>query len=302
VQYYGEGRLPVPDVLVELRGSDRKASMSDARGAYGSGFIPSGTWEIEAAKSGGLGSAISAFDAAEVLRIVAEGREPRVLERLACDVSGDGLVTALDAERILDFKVRAIDELPVVERCSSGWAFVPNPAPVGRQILQAPSTAGACQPGKILLSSLSTDAGEQNFLAVALGDCTASWRGDVSASEVAGGARVRLARRRGRGRRVQARLYADAGAPFRSIEGQLRYDPAELRPVRVDIGDRDSATLVAWEVPVDGQLRFAVASALPIEPHGSVLVAQFLVLPGGTHRASVRALGMTIDETPVAGL
>lgn len=300
VEYFGAGRAPVSGVLIELRGSEWKSSTSDANGNYSSGFVPSGTWEIEPAKRGGLGGAVSALDAAEVLRIVEEGRELGALERLACDVTGDGLVTALDARRILDFKVRAIAALPVVEACSGDWLFLPDPVPVGRQLLQSPSTAGGCRPGRIELASLASDAAEQNFLAVALGDCTASWRGDVSASEVTGEVRVRLGRRRGRGRRLQVPLLVEAGAPFRSVEGQLRYDPTELRPLRVDLAERGAARLVAWQVPVDGQVRFAAASAAPIETRRTLLVAQFLVLRGGADRAAVRPLGMTIDETPVA--
>jgi hypothetical protein len=302
VEYYGRGRVPVPGVTVEIRGSDRRTSTSDSLGSYGSGFVPSGTWQIEPAKRGGLGAAISALDAAEVLRMLSEGREPSPIERLACDVTGDGLVTALDAERILDFKVRALEQLPVVDRCGSDWAFLPNPAPAGSQLLLPPVTAGGCQPGSILLSSLASDAMDQNFIAVVLGDCTGNWRGEVSASEVSGEMRVRFAHRRGRGRRLQLPLLIDSGVPFRSVEGQLRYDPSELRPVRVRFMDRATRVgnrRLAWETPNDGQVRFALASAEPFEGRDAVLLAEFRVLPGGTHRAWVRPLGVIVDENPV---
>ena len=98
------------------------------------------------------------------------------MQQLACDVTGNGSISSLDAARIRQFAVGAITRLPVAEACDSDWAFVPDPAAVaGQSLVQPVPSPGDCQAGRIQYGTVAGDFTAQDFVAVLFGDCTGNW-------------------------------------------------------------------------------------------------------------------------------
>ncbi|MCK6555903.1 dockerin type I domain-containing protein [Candidatus Binatia bacterium] len=170
VLYYRDAR-PVPGVQVDAV----PGTMTDALGQYVA-IPPPGPYAAEPVKTGGDAGAITAFDAAQVLRAVTGLRTFDVDEALACDVSGNGTVSALDAARILQFVVGIIPRLPVGDLCGSDWAFVPVPGAEPNQSVVPPLLDGTCRRGGIAFNPLASSAAGQNFKAVLFGDCSGNWQ------------------------------------------------------------------------------------------------------------------------------
>jgi hypothetical protein len=175
VRYYNGGTM-VPDVTVDLIGPGQVTTTTGGDGSYIFGDPGAGDWQIEPRKLGGTGNGITALDATYALQAVVGTRTFSDVQRLACDVTGDGTVSSLDAARILQWVAGMRAQLPAAESCGSDWLFVPDPATVANQRLVAPQMAPMCQPGAIAYEPLSTPVDGQNFLAVLLGDCTGNWQ------------------------------------------------------------------------------------------------------------------------------
>ena len=122
-------------------------------------------------------------------------------QRLACDVTGNGTLSALDATLILQQKVGLISRFPVAQACASDWLFVPMPAAASNQHLIQPQNMAAvnsCQPGAIEFTPLAGQVSNQDFAAVLVGDCTGNWQ-PASTTPAHGHAAGELAVQRGGG-------------------------------------------------------------------------------------------------------
>jgi hypothetical protein len=300
VKYYANPQVNVANVQVDLTGPLGATVQTDAVGAYGASSIPLGTWNLTPAKTGGFGSAISSLDAARVLQVVAGLQGFSALQRLACDVTGDGNLSALDAVRILQFSAGVIDRLPVADACKSDWIFSPSPAAPGQTI--APSVSGGvCQQGGILISQLLDPAANQNFDAVLFGDCTGNW------SSATGGSLRRLARqavvhagyaRRTPGNRVRVPIYVQASAPFQALDLAISFDSTALAFVSARLRDDDGGALLSARNDPAGSLAISVASGAPIDPRdGAVLLLEFAGKAAGDC-AAARLTGASVDEQP----
>jgi len=175
VRHHDSGAA-VAGVAVAVSGSAAMSAISGADGGWSLAAPLAGDWYIEPAKLGGVNGAVDAADAACALDAATGARPSGDLLALATDVTGDGRVTALDAARILQVALGLRARLPIAERCDSDWAFVPDPAAAAHQQTWAPRTAADCAPGAIALAPLTAPAADQDFLAVAFGDCTADWQ------------------------------------------------------------------------------------------------------------------------------
>lgn len=175
VRYYADGS-GVAGVAVDLSGPAQAAATTDASGAYVFDDPGAGSWQLAPRKFGELNAAVSALDAVYALQAVVGLRTFTDAQRLACDVTGDGTVSAFDAARILQFVIGLLARFPVAENCGSDWIFVPDPAAASNQHLVGPQMAPVCAPGAILFEPLAPPAMGQDFLAIALGDCTGNWR------------------------------------------------------------------------------------------------------------------------------
>ncbi|MBX3027926.1 dockerin type I repeat-containing protein [bacterium] len=174
VRYYS-GDAMVPDVTVDLIGAGQMSTTTDDHGAYAFGDPGGGDWQVAPRKLGGGGTGVSTLDASYALQSVVGLRSLSDMQRLACDVTGDGTVSALDAARILQLVAGMRAQLPAAESCGSDWVFIPDPAAAPNQRLLAPQMAPMCQPGAIAYEPLATPIDSQNFLAILLGDCTGNW-------------------------------------------------------------------------------------------------------------------------------
>lgn len=217
-------------------------------------------------------------------------------QSLACDVTGNGTVSALDASHILQSVVGLIGRLPVADLCGSDWAFKPIPTPVANQSIILPAaTDTSCQRGQICYAPLSEAAGGQNFLGIVYGDCTGNWvwatptptpsvgggqaaawgRGDASAGVCVGPLR------RDRTGRLSLPVYVEADA-FTALEGEIVYDATRMQAVRVRRLRPTRAGLLAVKTTEAGRVRFALASAAPMEGgERPVLMVRFV---GKDHR------------------
>ena len=119
--------------------------------------------------------AVGLADAIRVLQHIVGHDSLDTFEVLACDVTGDGQVTAFDAARIFQFLLGRISGLSVATTCESNWIFVPVPIAVPNQRLVLPQ-AGACLHGAIAYEPLQSFASAQDFLAIPVGDCMGDWQ------------------------------------------------------------------------------------------------------------------------------
>ncbi|HSQ01116.1 MAG TPA: hypothetical protein VL049_28175, partial [Candidatus Dormibacteraeota bacterium] len=294
VTYYSNQQA-VPSVEVHLSGSDSATVQTNAQGQY-SASLPQGIWVVEPAKSGAFGIAVSSLDAARVLQAVAGLQFFSDQQRLACDTTGDGTLSTLDAVYILQFSAGLIDQLPAAKTCGSDWLFSPEPAAAPNQTIVPPVLmGGTCQPGAILFNPLTGVAEGQNFDGILLGDCTGNWTaaGAALRQRASGAAVVHAGSpRQGPGDRFTVPIYVQSASSFQAMDLRLRYDPAATF---VGASARGDATGAMTSTRTgNGQLALGLASAASIGgSDGSLLLLRFR----GANPSLVLD-GAMIDEQP----
>ena len=295
ITYYSN-QQPVSSADVQFNGPSSITGQTNASGNY-SATLAQGTWSIEPAKTGGFGMAVSSLDAARVLQSLAGLQRFTSQQRLACDATGDGSISTLDAVYILQFSAGLIDQLPAARMCGSDWLFYPDPATVPNQAVILPDLGnGTCQQGSIVLNPLVNSVDSQNFDGILLGDCTGNW----TAAGAGAALRQRTATaivhagspRRGPGNRFIVPIYVKSATPFQAMDLRLRYDTAATFVGATTRGD--AADALTSSQTGSGELSLSLASAAPIgDSHGSVLLLQFR----GAN-PSVTLDGALIDEQP----
>jgi hypothetical protein len=164
----------VPNVTIRLSTGD--SVTTDASGQFVVTAPAGVAVTLEPAKTDDVRGSISSLDSALALEHKVHIITLDPLQQLACDVTGNGEITSLDAARILQLRVQAIARAPVALACGSDWVFVPVPDPVPNQTLVTPlPSADPCRPGAITYAPLNANATGQNFTAVLFGDCTGNW-------------------------------------------------------------------------------------------------------------------------------
>ena len=174
VRYY-VGDRPVSGTTVRLQGAASSSMLSDASGAYAFSAVRPGDWALVPEKNADLRDGLSALDGARVLEFVAGMTNFSGFQQLACDVTGDGTCSPLDAARILQFVAGALGRFRAATLCQSDWLFVPDAASVPNQSFTRPQLNDSCQMGGIAFQPLASDAAEQDFIGVLLGDVTGNW-------------------------------------------------------------------------------------------------------------------------------
>jgi len=300
---YNNTNRAVPDVTVKLNGVTPNTTQTSVAGDYLFDSVPEGSWELMAQKTNEGGAAVSPLDAAYVLQAVASLRTFDASQRLACDVTGDGQLSALDATRILQFSVGVIPRLPVASTCGNDWTFTPDPAPTQLQSVIDPAIAGgSCSDGKIMLADLLQDAPDQNFRAVLFGDCTGNW--DPAASGALerpsrNAPRVRLGRPTGGRTRVTVPVYLRTSTPFHALDLHIAFDPTRLAPATVSLRRASDPAMTSYHAE-GGELRVAMASGeARTRSSGILLQIEFDRIAAGDPGA-VRLLSATVDEQPAA--
>ena len=152
---------------------------SDVEGSY-QVAAPGGT-RVTPRMSGNSCSGISALDASWILQYMVGKRELNEFQLLACDVTGNGSCSSLDAAKILAFTVKNIDRLPSGELCNSDWLFVPVPFPVLGVAIEKTNPSFS-EEGCVMGSVRYTDPilplliNGQDFTGILSGDVTGSWQ------------------------------------------------------------------------------------------------------------------------------
>ncbi len=306
VQYYSTDR-GVPNATVNLRGETQDATQTSAVGDYEFDDVPAGTWELAAEKVSDFGGGVTPLDAAYALQAVANLRALDASQRLACDTTGDGQLSALDAARILQFSVGALERFQVADTCGSDWSFVPDLAPMQLQSVINPAiAAGVCSDGRIMLEGLLDEASDQNFRAILFGDCTGNWDagqgaalGRAAAAAATGAARVRLGNPTTNLSQVRVPVYVRARTPYNSLDLKVAYDPSRLTPAGVSMQRPTDAGITSSNAAQPGLLRVAMASGEPIRRRfGVLLMLDFTLAAGMTDAGQLQALEASVDERP----
>lgn len=302
VVYYNDDRA-VPGVQVAFSGPSATETETTTSGDYAVTGVHQGTWSVTPEKLGEFNDSISSLDAAYALQGSTHTRQLDEDQLLACDVTGNGSVSALDAARILQFVVGILPRFDVAENCGSDWLFVPSPEEVANQYLIEPAIdIGECRLGRISLSPLVAPVDGQDFTAILFGDCTGNWRADGGAAFQArarGGDSVRLGPpRSGRDGRLLLPIYVRGNQPFSALEIDLGYDPAafEMRGAKA----RKGGAMVTHRVVRPGRVRLALASPAPIQPgRGAVLFLEVAV-SGNSAVSPPEILDARVDERPAS--
>jgi hypothetical protein len=269
VRYYG-GQVGVAGAVV--RAGATSSASTDASGRYALGNVPATDVVVTAERTGGTGGAISPLDAAWVLQAVAGLRSLSAEQLLACDVTGNGSASALDATFILQHTVGLLDRLPVAEICASDWAFLPEPAAApGQTLIQPRPGSQSCMPGGIAYTTVAGPLAAQDFSALVFGDCTGNWRPPGAASVRSGsGASRRTAGalhavRRGR---VALSIAPDGRQPIQALQVRVSYDASVLRVVHTRLVGPARDAMLASNTDPPGTLHIAIASAVSIAAAG----------------------------------
>jgi hypothetical protein len=298
LRYYSNA-APVPHMAVHASGPAAAISSStDASGHYVLADAPANDVIVSADGAGGIGSAISALDAAYVLQFVAGLRPLSAEQSLACDVSGNGSLSALDAAYVLQYTVGLITRFPVATACNSDWAFIPTPASVPTQTLIQPQPgAASCTLGGIAYQLLSAPVDEQNFSALVFGDCTGNWQPPAQPSTALA---VRSAARPGvlrslRGGRMALPISVERPEPVYALDVRVSYDPTALRPVTARPVGRARRAVLAFNAREPGVVRIAVASGAAIAADGRPIVEVVFAAPRG-RRVAAPAVSVRFDD------
>ncbi|MEO8604315.1 MAG: dockerin type I repeat-containing protein [bacterium] len=280
VRYYVADR-PVPSVNLRFTGGVSQSVNSAGTGAYVLSNIPPSFVTVEPYKTGDFGNGVSALDASYVLQSIAGTRTFTARQRLACDVTGNGTLSTLDAARILQQQVGLLARFAAADQCDSDWLFDPIPSGTARGITPLLST-GSCRRGAIAYEPLSGDATQQDFAAMLFGDCTGNWTPPSSAAALRATAysprlvRLRVPRNAQNGL-LRVPLLIAAGEPYNALDLTVAYSGEGLRPVAVRKMRGAEGALMVSNLEEPGLLRVALASAQAIAP-GGLLVIDFTVV------------------------
>lgn len=302
VRYYSHNQ-PVPGVIVDLHGGADRQATTGITGQYAFAAVADGAWAVEPVKEGDLSNGISALDAAHALQAVAGLRALEPLQAMACDVTGNGSVSTLDATRILQRKVGLIERFPAADLCASDWLFMPAAVPALNQESVAPLLdLGTCRGGALTYAPLIADAVQQDFRAALIGDCTGNWQpGDVRTAEPemapAGSALEMAPLRRVRGNRWRQAIGVRVPEATLSLDLELRYDTARLHFEGVRSVRLDGSALLDASLLQPGRLRVALASSVPLPADGrTMLVVDFTATDSAISARLVRPYQIAVDE------
>jgi YVTN family beta-propeller protein len=297
---YDGSEVPVNAALVEGSGAAQISDMTDSSGSYALDQLVPGAWTVQPRKLGDSRDAVDSMDALIALETSAGLRALAAPRQLACDVTGNGSVSALDASLILQFSVAQIAQLPAATRCNSDFLFAPAMAAGGGVTAVEPVSGPAeCVPGAVVFDPLSASMNSQDFTAVAFGDCSGDWQpsGGGGARRVrATGEEITIGPLRRRDADLVLPIRLAPGTSFRAMDLELRYDAARLRARRAELTGAARTALSRVNLADAGRVRLALArlEAL-VSDQRPLLVVHFEARGHHAARGKVRLTRMKID-------
>jgi len=288
VLYYSNA-APVSGATFELSSpvqgiASVEQTQSDLAGQYAFSGLSVGTQNLWPQKSGDFAAGISTLDAVYVLESLSGTRTLNTAQTLACDVTGNGALSVLDAVMILQYKAGLMTSFPAAQKCASDWAFLPIPQPSpSMQVIPPGMVAGTCQPGTVVFDPLASQCNGVDFSAVLFGDCTGNWQpslgnGAANSAQIARslspGSGARLGRAQRHGRHLRVPLYVRADSGFQGLDVEVAYDPAVLRALGARGAGAARHGLIATNTKVPGRMIISLASAARL-PAGETLLLDF---------------------------
>ena len=157
VNYYSNSN-PVESTVVLLSGDALDTAYTNTSGYYQFVDLQAGlNYTVTPNKiNANKEPAISAYDAALVLRHVVGLDTLDPYQQMAADVSANATISSFDAALILQYAVCLIDYFPIRDSTGSDWAFDPN--------------SRSYEP-------LNLDQTDQDYLAILYGDVSGNWTG-----------------------------------------------------------------------------------------------------------------------------
>jgi len=296
VLYDGSG-VPVAGADLAASGeSGSQTAASDASGAYTLDGLAQGDWQLTATKLGDRAGAITAYDAAMVLRATLGLAELDPLAAVACDVTGNGSVSALDATRILQISIGTLARAPLAEECGSDFVFAPSGDPNTGEAAVQP-VLGGCS-GSWSFTPLAADVANRDLVARLIGDCSGNWSGPAAVTSTMSRSRARvvLGRARPRGRRyLEIPIELRSRVPFHSLE--LRIELGEVGAATRFRGARIGSGAMLRHQRDAGGITIAMASG-PALPPGRTLVGSLWIPAGRDARAWRRSISVeaSVDD------
>jgi len=297
------GDHPLSGATTRLDGPAALSAVSDATGAFDLSGAFDAPWTLTPRKIGDRGNGISALDAAYVLQFVAGLRMLDAQQQLACDVTANGTLSALDATRILQLTVGLLPEFDAATACLSQWIFLPQgAADASRTLIQPSFSGGVCQPGAVAYPSLPADMAGQDFHALLIGDCTGNWQppslgGAAALVRHAIPPAARITRlRRAPGGRLRAALVVRAGTSLQAIEATLTVDP-RLRLVSARPALAARRALLEFNQPAPGSVAIALANPGAIAASArTAVVLEFAPASADAVRSTIAVRTLSVDE------
>jgi hypothetical protein len=295
--------VPISETIIHLLGNDEQSVETNSLGQYGFEGLGDDMWTIEPRKLGGVGSAITSMDASYVMQFLAERMELSAEQQIACDATGNGYLSTVDARWILRLAIGWGKRLKVAEKCGSDWVFFPQPTGAPNQIVTQPGIDDSgCRRGAISFDPLAGEALNQDFTAMAYGDCTGSWADEAAANAAVSSQvrRVRLgqARVRRRSGRTVIPLFVESDEPFYALDLKLAVSGGTVHTAQARLAGAAREALVEVQSIDDGErVALSLASAEPIVSSGEPVA--YLVLDHRRRGGSTRRGGVSrvdVDE------
>ncbi len=296
VRHAGSGSA-LSGFTIEIAGPSSQSSATDSGGSFHFAGLSGSDWTVRARRSDAAPAGVSPLDASRALQSAINAIELTDVQALACDVSGNGDVSALDASYILQSLVGSMPELPVATACNSDWLFVPTG---GSAAVQPNIAGGACTPGRYEYRPLA-GAQQAPFEGVAFGDCTLS--GGAAAAAMSGispaAPVVAIGHDPHERRYLRLPIHVQGASELSALDVTLQYDPSRLRfrGARRTASSRASLARAAETAP--GNARVVLAAGRPLSAgDGAVVLLVFERLrrnDGGVAIATA-----AIDDTPAS--
>jgi hypothetical protein len=173
---HGTSMLAVPGVRVDLIATPARNTQTNGAGRYGFPELGGGNVQVLPSRSGAPNGAVDDADATLALKALVGTAALDATRTVACDVTANGSLTALDAARIRQLHAGTLARFASADACQSDWLFWPSASALANQTTTSPSlSAGSCTRGRITFSPLAPPVDNRDFNALAIGDCDASW-------------------------------------------------------------------------------------------------------------------------------
>ena len=266
---YWNGSVGVPGVTGTLLGNKTYSGTSGTNGVFAVAGAEAGDYTLSLSKSDDA-NGISAFDASLVLQHDVGLMTLTGPAAIAADVNKSGQITAFDAFYILQ---KAVDSISLpFPGAGKVWEF---------------------QPGRRTVQGLTNDLNGQDFTAILLGDVSGNWApgaGIQSYAPVTVALKT-LVTTHPAGTNIWLLLKSPSAVVY-GIDLTLAYDSGTTRVRSIQPGPLGETFATALNTNQSGVIRVALASAVPLQGIGGMLLFDV----GNSPAANLLITNISINE------